>query len=90
MTILRAARLAFAAIHLTYTMARVRPQITHFFLPAAYIIGAIAALLTRMKVRVMSRRSLNNYQRAYPFVQSLEMKLHSGMNAILGNSRAVI
>lgn len=88
--ILRAMRFALAAMHLTYTMVRVRPRITHFFLPAAYIVGAIAASLTRIRLRVMSRRSLNTYQQAYPFVQRLEMKLHGGMDAILANSRAVI
>lgn len=88
--ILRAMRLALAAFHLTHTMVRLRPRIVHFFLPAAYIIGAIAASLTHINIRVMSRRSLNAYQRAYPLVRWIEMRLHRGMSAVLGNSKAVI
>ena len=83
-------RLAFAACHLTYTMMRLRPRIAHFFLPAAYIVGAIAASLARTDIRVMSRRSLSDYQRAYPLVHWIETNLHRGMSAVLGNSKAVI
>ena len=88
--VLRVVRLIFSAVHLTYVMVRRRPRVAHFFLPAAYLIGAIAASLARIKIRVMSRRSLNTYQRAYPSVQWLEMKLHGSMNAVLGNSNAVV
>ena len=88
--ILRVLRITLAAIHLTYMMSRMRPRIAHFFLPASYLIGAIAASLARIKIRVMSRRSLNMYQQAYPLVQRLEMKLHGSMNAVLGNSNAVV
>jgi glycosyltransferase involved in cell wall biosynthesis len=88
--ILRALRLALAAIHLTYTMLRLRPRIAHFFLPAAYMIGAVSASLTSVKIRIMSRRSLNIYQRGYPLMRWLEMNLHRGMSAVLGNSKAVI
>jgi glycosyltransferase involved in cell wall biosynthesis len=88
--ILRALRLALAAAHLTYTMARQRPRIVHFFLPAAYMIGALAASLTGIRIRLMSRRSLNVYQQGYPLMRWLEMRLHRDMSAILGNSKAVI
>jgi glycosyltransferase involved in cell wall biosynthesis len=83
-------RLVLAAVHLTYVMLRTRPKIVHFFLPAAYLIGAVAASLARVKIRVMSRRSLNVYQRAYPTMRWLEMKLHGRMSAVLGNSMAVV
>lgn len=89
-SISRAMRSALAAVHLTYVMLRTRPRIVHFFLPAAYLIGAVAAGLARVKIRVMSRRSLNVYQRGYPMMRWLEMKLHGGMTAILGNSMAVV
>lgn len=89
-SISRAMRAALAAVHLTYVMLRTRPRIVHFFLPAAYLIGAVAAGLARVKIRVMSRRSLNVYQRGYPMMRWLEMKLHGGMTAILGNSMAVV
>lgn len=88
--ILRVLRLLFAAFHLVVTMVRTRPRVVHFFLPAAYIIGAIAASLARVKIRIMSRRSLNLYQRSYPLMLRLEMRLHRRMDAILGNSGAVV
>ena len=86
----RAWRLFLAAPHLTYVMVRLKPRITHFFLPAAYLIGGIAASLAGVEIRVMSRRSLNIYQRGYPIMRWLELKLHGRMDAILGNSGAVI
>ncbi len=88
--VLRSLRMVLVALHLIYTMLRMRPPIVHFFLPAAYVIGAIAAWFTRIDTRVMSRRSLNYYQRAYPAVQWIEKRLHRTMDAVLGNSVAVV
>lgn len=88
--ILRPLWMLIAGTHVIYTMLRMRPKIVHFFLPAAYLIGAIAASLARMKIRVMSRRSLNDYQLAYPMMRWLELKLHSRMDAVMGNSMAVV
>jgi glycosyltransferase involved in cell wall biosynthesis len=67
---------------------RERPDVLHFFLPAAYLVGmlATAGQCTR---RVMSRRSLANYQSAYPGVRLLERMLHGRLDAALANSRAV-
>jgi glycosyltransferase involved in cell wall biosynthesis len=78
------------AIHLIYTMLKTQPRIVHFFLPAAYMIGAVAAWIARIPIRIMSRRSLNNYQQGYPAARWLESKLHRTMDAILGNSMAVV
>lgn len=89
-SVLRLLRLLLTTLHLTYTMVRVRPAIVHFFLPAAYMVGAVAAWVARAPVRVMSRRSLNYYQRAYPAVHWIEKKLHRTMDAVLGNSIAVV
>lgn len=62
----------------------------HFFLPEAYIVGAVAAWFARIGVRAMSRRSLNDYQKAYPLLRRLETVLHRTMSAVLGNSVAVV
>ena len=51
--ILRPLWTLIAGVHLTYTMLRLRPRIVHFFLPAAYLVGAFAASLARVKIRVM-------------------------------------
>lgn len=77
------------AVHLLRTMLRLRPRIAHFFLPAAYLVGAPMALLARVPVRVMSRRSLNNYQRG-GFIRAIERMLHRLMHAVVGNSRGVV
>ena len=69
--------------------SRHRPDIVHFFLPEAYLLGAIATLGIGGLVRVMSRRSLNRYQYHHPFAARVEMLLHRHMDALLANSGAV-
>lgn len=66
-------------------------QITHFFLPEAYIMGMAAALCARdTGVKLMSRRSLNNYQSKYPGIGWLEKRLHRRLSTVLANSSAVL
>ena len=67
-----------------------RPQVAHFFLPGAYIIGGLTSLITPCKARVMSRRSLNFYQQGKPFLTKLEYFLHTKMDKVTGNSKSVI
>lgn len=68
-----------------------RPQIAHFFLPQSYLVAGFLSVLARTPVRIMSRRSLNYYQRKYPaFVRKLECWLHGKMTALLGNSQKVV
>lgn len=66
-----------------------RPQIVHCVLPLAYVLGAPLALIARVPKVVMSRRSLNFYQTQHPFFRHIELWLHTRVDAILGNSRAV-
>jgi glycosyltransferase involved in cell wall biosynthesis len=82
--------LALTSIALIYTMWVRRPAILHFFLPAAYVVGGIASFFARIPSRIMSRRSLNNYQAAHPYVARIERYLHPKMTLVCGNSRAVI
>ncbi len=79
-----------AITHLSLVMMRRRPHIVHFFSPAAYLVGAPLAWLARIPIRIMSRRSLSNYQDKYRFYRSLERKLHRTMTVVLGNSLAVV
>lgn len=67
-----------------------QPDIVHCFLPEAYLMGGLAASLLGVPVRVMSRRSLNDYQRKHLLAGWLERRLHRHMTALLGNSRAVV
>lgn len=69
---------------------RRRPNITHFFLPAAYIMGGLTSLAAPSVLRVMSRRSLNNYQAKHKIFTRIELMLHRKMDAVSGNSQAVI
>lgn len=74
---------------LCLALLRHRPHIVHFFLPAAYILGGLAAIVTRKTPRVMSRRSLNQYQDAFFWGRWVEQILHRRMQRICANSQAV-
>lgn len=87
---LRPFALMASCIKLLTILIRRRPDIVHFFLPLAYVMGAPLSILAATPVRVMSRRSLNLYQRRYPLISWFERKLHRHMSCVLGNSRAVI
>mgnify|MGYP001194874994 CR=1 FL=1 len=78
------------AAHLVRTFRSERPRILHFFLPEAYLIGGLCSLLGPSCVRIMSRRSLNYYQRRWFGIRSIERILHHRMDGILANSRAVL
>lgn len=67
-----------------------RPDVIHFFLPAAYIVGGVAAIVARRRPRIMSRRSMNDYQASHPIYARLERLLHPTMDLICGNSKAVV
>lgn len=82
---------AFVAfLHLCVYLARHRPDLVHCFLPEAYIAGAPASLVVAGAKRVMSRRSLNDYQAKRPLARPIEIWLHKRMDALIGNSRAVV
>ncbi len=79
-----------SSLKLFLVMLRRRQSIVHFFLPQAYIIGAILARCAGLSRLVMSRRSLNHYQARYPVLGRIERRLHRHMAAVLGNSRRVV
>jgi glycosyltransferase involved in cell wall biosynthesis len=87
---LRLRRIAGTTFHLTRSMRERQACIAHFFLPAAYILGAPAAIMARVPIRVMSRRSLNDYQRGTRLSRTIEGRLHPMMTAVLGNSLSVV
>jgi glycosyltransferase involved in cell wall biosynthesis len=84
------AHVALATNSLYKLMRRWRPQIAHFYLPGPYLIGAPVASAARIPIKIMSRRSLSNYQHNWPLVARLERRLHTKMDAVIGNSRAVV
>ena len=66
------------------------PSVVHFFLPHAYVMGGIISLPFFWIKKVMSRRSLNFYQKKHRFISKLELILHKYMDCITGNSKVVI
>jgi glycosyltransferase involved in cell wall biosynthesis len=64
--------------------------VAHFFLPAAYILGGLAAWFANAHPRIMSRRSLNRYQGKHPTYRKIEHFLHPKMDVLLGNSLEVV
>ncbi|MEL6747648.1 MAG: glycosyltransferase, partial [Pseudomonadota bacterium] len=86
----RITRIASRTLALHRHFRRRTPDIVHFFLPHAYLLGGPAALLNRVPVRIMSRRSRNHYQARHPIASRAERLLHRRMTMVLGNSQAVI
>jgi glycosyltransferase involved in cell wall biosynthesis len=82
--------LPLAAAELWRLIRQRRPDVVHLFLPAAYLLGGLCALLAGHRAVVMSRRNLNRYQRKHPVLTRLERRLHRRVAAALGNSRAVV
>jgi len=84
------ANAALGFLRLLWHLATRRVDVVHCFLPEAYLLGGVAALLVSRAKRVMSRRSLNLYQSRRPVLSLLEQWLHRRTAAVLGNSRAVV
>lgn len=87
---MRIVQSAGRALALFVHLLRHRPDVVHFFLPAAYILGAPAAILARCRIRMMSRRSQNNYQKHLIWSGFIERLWHRRMSAVLGNSKNVV
>lgn len=87
----RTARIARAAGSLWRTIRSEKPDVVHFFLPEAYLVGALVSFFAGSGFkRVMSRRSLNDYQAKRPVLALLERFLHGRMDALVGNSAAIV
>lgn len=82
--------LLYSAVSLWWLLWRRRPQIVHFFLPAAYIVGGVVSLFGPRARKIMSRRSLNLYQSKHKLFRQIEHWLHPRMDKVCGNSLAVI
>ena len=69
-------KLLLKVLWLGRVISSLHPRVVHSFLPEAYLIGNLWALIWRVPVRIMSRRSLNHYQAKYPLLTRLEHWLH--------------
>lgn len=80
----------YAGLCLRRHLLSAKPDILHFFLSEPYLVGSFAAFAQPSIRRIMSRRSLNMYQRRRPLLAWLERRLHRRTAVLLGNSAAVI
>lgn len=69
---------------------RTSRPLVHCFLPEAYLLGGVVALMQGASALIMSRRSRNHYQSRHPLAARVERRLHRRMDALVGNSRAVV
>lgn len=76
-------------VRLAVSMRQEKPLV-HCFLPEPYLLGGSVALLLGAQGVLMSRRSRNHYQSRHPVAAWVERLLHRRMDALLGNSRAVV
>ena len=76
-------------VRLSFTCLKLRPAIINMYLPLSYIVGMPIALLLGLKIKILSRRSLNKYQEKQPFVCKLETFFHKKVDLAIGNSNAV-
>ena len=66
---------------------KTKPDIVHFYLPQSYLLGSFLPFFFSKKKYIMSRRSLNYYQKKIPFCRFVEKILHKKMNLIITNSK---
>lgn len=78
-----------SAVSYLTTLSIYRPNIIHYFLPAAYLFAAPLSFFSFKSKKIMSRRSRNHYQNKYPRLSIFEHWLHKRMDYLLANSLAV-
>ena len=66
-----------------------KPDAIHFLLPQAYILGGLTSLPFPKIKKVMSRRSMNYYQKKNLFYKHIEIFLHKKMDQIIVNSKKI-
>jgi hypothetical protein len=54
------------------------------------LIGAHVPIVARIPIKMMSGRSISDYQPNWPLVAKVERLLHTKMDAAIGNSGAII
>ena len=86
----RALRVSASFLALIKHFRHTKPQLVHCFLPGAHLLGTTAAFLTGIRIRVMSRRSLNNYKKGNRIIATFEKMLLPAVSLAIGNSKAVI
>lgn len=83
------ARVRATVAGLVRRIRALRPDLVHLFLPEPTLLGTLACELAGHRRRIVSRRSLAHYRRAYPGLGAIERAIHRRTLALLGNSAAV-
>ena len=60
-------------ISMIFEIKKNKPNIVHFFLPAPYILGGLASIISGVSIKIMSRRSMNFYQKKFHLVHQIEI-----------------
>jgi len=76
-------------LFLVRTFRETRPDIVHSFLPAANVIGPVAARIAGVPCVIVSKRALANYKESYPLLRKIEPLGNRLSDVILVNSDAV-
>lgn len=82
-------RFACSSIKLFLIFKKNNYKIVHFFLPMSYVVGLPLSIIARNKITIMSRRSLNHYQKKKIGIKIIEKTWHKFVKIGLANSIAV-
>lgn len=74
---------------LTRHLRAIAPDVLHAYLPAANILGPVAARLAGVRRTIVSKRALSNYKTYYPMLRRVEPVGNLLADIILVNSDAV-
>ena len=78
----------YQSIRLLIILLRKNFIVVHYFLPHMYVIGGLISVLLKKKI-IMSRRSLNNYQKKNKLFKIIEPFLHKKCTKIFVNSNSI-
>jgi len=89
--LLRISRLFLVGLQFLIYNIKHNPDLVHYFLPGSYLFCYPIAYIAGVRKHIVSRRSLNDYQKGQTaIIIKYERWLHLRMSALLGNSKAVV
>lgn len=74
---------------LTRILHRIRPDVTHCFLPLVISMGALAGKMMRVPLIISSRRALGTHQERHKFLRPLDLMANAWSHHVTVNSKAV-
>lgn len=80
--------LIFSLFRCAYLIKRANIDLIHSFLPFSYLVTTLSVLIFKNKKFIMSRRSLNYYQK-WKILKKIEYFLHRKTDLIFANSKAI-